>query len=154
MSARPDSQSDQSRHNEAGAEPIRYPTHNVVGVLDTASELLAAVNDLTSGGFLESEINVAHGPDSADRVDATTGRGGITGLAIRVAQSLGLQNEESEFKNHYEDAMRGGRYVIRVAAPSEERKDLATEILKRHGGHSVAYYGKYTIQKLVPSNNP
>jgi hypothetical protein len=76
----------------------------------------------------------------------------LTGLAIRIAQSLGLQNEESEYKDHYEEAMRSGKFVIRVAAPSVERKDRATEILKRHGGHSVSYYGKYTIQKIVPSN--
>ena len=154
MSANPGNHHDQSQHNDASGEPIRYPTYNVVGVLDTSNQLAAAVTDLTSGGFLESEISVAHGSDAADRVDATTGRGGITGLAIRVAQSLGLQNEESEFKDHYEEAMRSGQFVIRVAAPSDERKDRATEILKQHGAHSVTYYGKYTIQKLVPSNAP
>jgi hypothetical protein len=138
----------------ARSEPVRYPTHNIVGVLDTAEQLAAAVRDLTNGGFLESEIDVAHGPAAADRVDATTGRGGIAGLAIRIAEKLGLQNEESEFKNHYEDAMRSGQFVIRVAAPSEERKDRAAEILKQHGGHAVAYFGKYTIRTLVPPNAP
>lgn len=153
MPANPGDHHEQAHERGGSAEPIRYPTHNVVGVLDTIDQLVGAASDLTNGGFLESEINVAQGPAAADRVDATTGRGGITGLAIRVAEKLGLQNEELEFKDHYEEAMRSGRFVIRVAAPSEERKDRATEILKQHGAHSVAYYGKYTIQKLVPPKN-
>jgi hypothetical protein len=135
-------------------EPIRYPTHNVVGVLDTVEQLVGAANDLTSGGFLESEINVARGQAAADRLDDATGRGGISNLAIRIAEKLGLQNEESEFKDHYEQAMRNGQFVIRVAAPSEERKDRATEILERHGAHSVAYFGKYTIRGLVRPKAP
>jgi len=154
MAASGGDQQDQGQESGESLEPVRYPTHNVVGVIDTADQLSAAVKELTSGGFLESEINVARGAAAAERVDASTGRGGITGLAIRVAESLGLQNEESEFKDHYEEAMRSGRFVIRVAAPSEEREERATDILKRHGAHSVAYYGKYTIRKLVPPNTP
>jgi hypothetical protein len=154
MSASQGDHHEQARDSGRSAEPVRYPTHNIVGVLDTADQLAAAIRDLTSGGFLESEIDVAHGPAAADRVDAATGRGGIAGLAIRIAEKLGLQNEESEFKNHYEEAMRSGQFVIRIAAPSEERKDRAAEILKQHGGHAVAYFGKYTIRKLVPPNAP
>ena len=154
MSASGDDHLEQAHERRDVAEPVRYPTHNVVGVLDTVEQLTAALNELTSGGFLESEINVAQGAAAAERVDASTGRGGITGLAIRVAETLGLQNEESEFKDHYEEAMRSGRFVIRVTAPSEERKERATEILTRHGAHSVAYFGKYTIRRLVPPNTP
>ena len=143
----------QPRDGES-VEPVRYPTHNVVGVLDTTEQVEEVVEDLTSGGFRESEIAVAQGEAAAEHVDAATGRGGIAGLAIRLAEKFGLQNEELEFKNHYEEAMRSGRYVIRVSAPSEERKERATEILKQHDAHSVAYYGKYTIQKLVPPNVP
>jgi hypothetical protein len=135
-------------------EPIQYPTHNLVGVLDTFEQLRGATTDLLSQGFLESEINVAQGKAAADQVDATTGRGGVAGFALRIAEKLGLQNQELEFKDHYEQAMRSGRFVIRVAAPSEERKDRATEILKRHGAHSVAYFGKYTIQGLVRPKAP
>ena len=154
MSASQGDHHEPAHESARSAEPVRYPTHNIVGVLDTADQLGAAIRDLTSGGFLESEIDVAHGPAAADRVDATTGRGGIAGLAIRIAEKLGLQNEESEFKNHYEEAMRSGQFVIRVAAPSEERKDRAAEILKEHGGHAFAYFGKYTIRTLVPPNAP
>ncbi len=135
-------------------EPIRYPTHNLVGVLDTLEQLKGATKDLMEQGFLASETEVAQGRAAADRVDATTGRGGISGFALRIAEKLGLQNQETEFKDHYEQAMRSGKFVIRVAAPSEERKDRATEILKQHHAHSVAYFGKYTITGLVRPKAP
>lgn len=142
-------------HDAAGSsEPIRYPTHNLVGVLDTLEQLREATKDLMSQGFLASEINVAQGRVAADRLDATTGRGGFTGLALQIAEKLGLQDEELEFKDHYERAMRDGRFVIRVAAPTEERKDRATEILKQNGAHSVAYFGKYTIHGIVRPKAP
>ena len=149
MSASQDDLYEPPQNLEESTEPVRYPTHNLVGVLDTLRQLKAATSDLMSQGFLASEIEVAQGAAAADRVDATTGRGGFTGLALRIAEKLGLHDEELEFKDHYEEAMRSGRFVIRVAAPSEERKDRATEILKQHGAHSVAYFGKYTIHGLV-----
>ena len=149
MSASHGDHHDHPQNLAESTEPVRYPTHNLVGVLDTLQQLKAATSDLMGQGFLASEIEVAQGAVAADRLDATTGRGGFTGLALRIAEKLGLQDEELEFKDHYEEAMRSGRFVIRVSAPSEERKDRATEILKQHGAHSVAYFGKYTIQGLV-----
>ena len=154
MSASPRDHNEQPRDVASSTEPIRYPTHNLVAVLDTLEQLRGATRDLMSQGFRASEINIAQGNVAADRLDATTGRGGFAGLALQIAEKLGLQDEELEFKDHYERAMRDGRFVIRIAAPSEERKDRATEILKQHGAHSVAYFGKYTIRGIVRPKAP
>ena len=53
-------------------------------------------------------------------------------------------------KDRYEQAMRDNRFVISVAAPTEERKNRAKEILQSHGAHTIAYYGKRTIEFITP----
>lgn len=132
------------------SEPVRYPEGHVVGVLDTVHRLAEATNALLEGGFFDSEIDVACGVAAADRLKATTGRGGLTDLLMRIAQHIGLENEETEAKALYEQALRDGKFALRVVTPTDERKDRAKQILAEHGATSVNYFGRYTIEVLVP----
>jgi hypothetical protein len=129
-------------------EPIRYPKQNVVAVIDTARQMEDAVSELTAGGFLESDIGIGSGAEAADAVAGTTGRSGFQAMAIRFNEALGLQNEESEAKARYEQAMRDGRFVVAVLAPTPERKQCALEILSSHGAHDAVYFGRFTIETL------
>lgn len=131
-------------------EPIRYPTNHVVAVLDSERQLTDTVEGLIGGGFIDTEVHVSCGSDAADRLKESTGRGGLAGLAIRIADRLGIQDEEMEAKAHYEQAMRDGHFVLRVAAPTEERKARAAQILQDHGAHSVKFLGRFSIEGLVP----
>jgi hypothetical protein len=129
--------------------------HHLLAVIDTADQVCSAVEALTQGGFLESEIAIRTGVENADRMKESTGRGGLTGLAMRIASSLGLENEETETKDRYERQMRDGRYVVRVATPTDERKDVALQILNRHGAHDATYMGRFTIERLqTPDDVP
>src|SRR3954447_18023237 len=92
---------DHLSHDEHSLEPIRYPRQNVVAVVDTAQQVEDAVNELTTGGFLESEIGIGSGTDIADRVRETTGRSGFTAIAMRFSEALGVPNDESEIKTRY-----------------------------------------------------
>jgi hypothetical protein len=134
----------------AGDTRVRYPTNTVLGVIDAQEELERAVAALTGGGFLAEEIQVATGPAAADAVHASTGRGGLANLAVRIAERLGIQDDEMEFKSHYEQALRDGRFVVMVAAATEARKARATEVLREHGAHAVSFHGRFTIEGLVP----
>jgi hypothetical protein len=129
-------------------EPVAYPERNVVAVLDTREQMSAAVAALTGGGFLPSEIRVETGADRADAVDASPGRGGLAGLLIRLAEHLGMTDEEMELKNIYEQAMRDDLFVLAVLAPSAERREHAADILRAHGGRAIAYHGKRTIELM------
>jgi hypothetical protein len=139
-----------SRADDRPIEPVRYPTNDVVAVLDTEDQVGEAAAALVGGGFLASEVDVATGAETADRVKASVGRRGLTGLAIRIAEHLGMTDEEMEIKTHYEQAMRDRRFVLRVDAPTDARKDLATQILRQHGAHAVNFFGRFTIETLVP----
>jgi hypothetical protein len=130
----------------------QYPVNHVLGVLDTPADAGAAAEALAGGGFLASEIHVACGTDAAEALRATTGRTGIVNAAIRIAQRLGVANHEMEVKAIYEQALADGRFVLIVDAPTDTRRELATSVLREHNAHSVAFLGRYSIEKLVPPN--
>jgi hypothetical protein len=136
----PDSQDDR--------KPMQYPTDHIVGVLDTPDQASCAVDALAMGGFLESEIKILHGPEEAERVDASTGRRGLQDWWIRAAQRLGLENAETEVKERYEKALRDGHTVIAILAPTEERKDRAANLLRECGGHFINFFGRLAVQRL------
>ena len=101
---------------------------------------------------MESEIQYGTGATAADELDASTGRTGLTALLIRLAEHIGVTDEEMEMKNRYEQAMRDNKFVVSVAAPTDERKQRATEMLRAHGAHAMAYYGKRTIEFISSPN--
>ena len=140
-----------ARHlGEDATAPIVYPMNQVLAVLDDEDALTAAYDELTRSGFLASEVHVACGPERADALRASTGRRGLAGLATRIADAIGVQDDEMAIKARYDQAMRDGKFVARVAAPTEERKTLASEILRRHGAHTISFHGRFTIEGLLP----
>lgn len=132
--------------------PVVYPTDHVVGVVDTAAQANAVRASLTNSGFLDSDIQVDTGAERADVVDASTGRTGVASMLIRLAERIGATDEEMETKNVYERAMRENRFVVLVAADSADRKERATQVLAEHAAHAVAYFGKHSIEHIVPPN--
>jgi len=131
------------------AEEIRYPTDHVVAIVDTPEQLEQAISALTGGGFLDSEIRVAHGPAAAARLEATTGRTGLVDRLLRFAERIGMPNDETAIKDRYEQALRDGQFVVLVRAPTEERKARAGEVLSSKGGHFVKYFGRFTIDPIA-----
>ncbi|HEY9516574.1 MAG TPA: hypothetical protein VIQ74_12935 [Gemmatimonadaceae bacterium] len=131
-----------------------YPKNHVVGVLYTEEQVVAAARTLTGGGFLTSEIHVATGRAAADSLDEITGRGGLAGVAIRIAEALGVTNDEMRLKDIYEEALRHGHFVLGVLAPTEDRKQLAKRILLQHGADSVNFMARFTIERRAPPSAP
>lgn len=139
-----------NRADQQPDDPLRYPTHHVVAILDTAQQAVAAVEALTSGGFLDSEVLIGCGTAAADALRNSTGRSGLAKLGMRIAESIGVANDEMRFKAEYEQALRDNHFVVLVNAPSEEREALATRILHEHKARAVRYYGRYTIESKHP----
>jgi hypothetical protein len=125
-----------------------YPEDHVLSIVDTVDDVHAAVAALTGGGFLRSEITLLHGPAAADRLGATTGRTGLADLAMRLVASIGLPNDETNVKDAYEKALRDGKFVVLVAAPTEERKALAGQVLRAHGGRFINFMGHFLIEDM------
>ena len=132
-----------------GRQPMRYPTNHLLGVVDTREETTALDSALTTGGFFASEIEIRSGVQDADELRASTGRAGLAGLLLRVAERIGAADEELETKHRYEQAMRDGRFVVVVAAPTNERKERATRIFRAHGAYTIVFLGKHTIEYIA-----
>ena len=130
-------------------DEIRYPTDHVVGILDTPEQLKEAIRALTGGGFLESEIRVAHGPTAAARLEASTGRTGLVDRLLRFTERIGMPNDETAVKDRYEQALRDGQFAVLVLAPTEERQARAGEVLSAEGGHFINYFGRLTIEPIA-----
>lgn len=148
MSAASDPHDPASESGTDRDRSVAYPENNVLSVLDTREQVSAAVGALTSGGFLPSEIRVETGAERADAVDASPGRGGLAGLLIRLAERLGVTDEEMELKNIYEQAMRDDLFVVAVLALTTERREHAADILRAHGARAIAYHGKRAIELM------
>lgn len=129
-------------------EPVQYPTNHVVGVLDSSKQTECALDALVSGGFLESEVELIK-PEEIDRMTAGTGRRGIRDWFIRVTGSLGLKNAETEMKERYERELRKGGTLVAVLAPTEDRKDLAAQLLQQCGGHFINFFGRLNVERIA-----
>jgi hypothetical protein len=129
---------------------VRYPENRVVGLFDTREQLESAVDALTSGGFLPSEIEVLHGAAASEKLRENTGRSGIAHLAMRFAESIGLPNDETAIKNEYADGLANGQLLLTVLAPTEDRRRVAGRILEEHAGTKVRFFGQYTIESPSP----
>jgi hypothetical protein len=143
--SRPDAARDASQPD---VEPVPYPTNQVLGILDTADQTTCAVDALINGGYLESEVRLGRGPEMLERSEAGTGRRGVQDWFIRFFEPLGLKNAETELKEQYEQALREGRTVVAVLAPTDERKDLAVQILRGCGAHFINYYGQFNVERI------
>jgi hypothetical protein len=129
-------------------ETVLYPEGNVLAIVDKVDELEPLIESLTTGGFLSSEIQVTYGRSAAETLRANTGRKGLAGLAMRLAENIGIPNDETAVKNRYAHALADCHFVVMVLTPTEERKTLAAKLLGEHGGKFVNYLGRYTIELL------
>jgi hypothetical protein len=137
-----------AEHDEL--EPVQYPTNHVVAIVDTPDQATCAIDALVHGGFLTSEVELACGPEEAERMRISTGRSGLRDLIIRVAQRLGMTHDELEVKDAYERALRDGHSLVLVLAPTEERKDRAAQIIRDCGGHFINFLGHLSRELIVP----
>jgi hypothetical protein len=135
-------------HDHRPQEPLRYPTNHVVGVLNASDQLRSAVEALERAGFRAPDIKVASGAAMAAALESETGRSGVFDLAVRIAERIGLADDEMALKDRYERALRDGRFVIAVATPTDEHKQAAALTLREHGGTSINLLGRFTIEAM------
>jgi hypothetical protein len=125
---------------------IAYPDRAVVAVVDNTSEADAAAAELRAAGFDDGAVTVLQGAEGADRID---GMGRAHGLGSRIRRLLAftVMDQLPDFVL-YERALRDGRSVLVVRAPSDADKRQAHDILRKHGGHFANYYGRFATEEL------
>ena len=125
---------------------IGYPTNRLLGVVDDPAEAVAAMADLASSGLATRELDILRGDEGADRMDGTGEVSGWLGR-LRRAFDFTLMDQLVDFAV-YERALRDGRAVVMVHVHGDAPKAAAHQILKRHGGHFINYYGRFATEEL------
>jgi hypothetical protein len=130
-------------------ESIPYPTNHVVGIIARASadKLVAALH---AAGFRDNEVQVQSGEETADQLAASSGHSGVLGAVLRIADRLGIREDELEEKHRYEDALREGDSVVLALAPTPERKEIAGQLMNDHGAHFINFLGRFTSERIKP----
>jgi hypothetical protein len=91
---------------------------------------------------------VLTGEEGARRIDPS---GRSHGLLARIWRSIQFATMDAlPDAGRYAAAAQEGRFVLAVRAEDEARRAKLVEILERHGGHFINYYGKLTTTELRP----
>jgi hypothetical protein len=100
----------------------------VVALFDQYEEAQSTVNELLVSGFDREEVklNAEEGPQ-LEREEAQTG--GVKGF---FQDLFGKGKEDDDQIRMYDEAVRHGNYVVSAIASTEERSDLASEVMNHH----------------------
>jgi hypothetical protein len=123
--------------------PLPYPTNRVIGAVAT-DQLGDLVPDLVAAGF--APIGILAGEGGLRRLRGTGGGDGLTGLLRRFAMSTG---GDLDHVRRAEQEVRDGRALVDVEVDDDDEKERAREILTRHGGNNIVFFGQWTIETLT-----
>ncbi len=105
----------------------------VVAVFDEYNEAQSAVNELIVAGFAKNEIKLSGENGNGNGMTATPEarpqhEGGIKGFF----KSLIGMDQETEDVRLYDEAVRHGNFVVTAIAVTEEKSEIASEVLSHH----------------------
>ena len=127
----------------AAAKTHFYPTNQVVAVIDEGADVAAVRSELDRAGFAADAVEVMAGADGLRRLDASGARHGVAGRLLRLIQGYG-DMEQMTFSRQA-DALRAGHSLVGVLVRGTEQRRRAGLILKRHHGHFMNFFGRWTI---------
>lgn len=126
------------------------PTGKVIGIIDDAGEVTAAVRDLTAAGFMAREIELLTNEEGAQWIDRTGEGSDVLVHIIGSTEKPQHYYDAPGIVRRIEQALKGSHYGIGVGANDSEQRERVRDILKSHGGHFINYYGYWTAESLEP----
>lgn len=121
-----------------------YPMHRMVAVLDDEASVQDALAELSKIGIETSQVDVLRGEEGVALLDPHGERHGVLGRLLRLAQ---LTAEEGNALEFHQQALTDGKLVIYVTARGEAQKDRVATALTAAGGHHLAYFGRWTVER-------
>ena len=120
-----------------------YPTNQVIAVIDGSGDAAAARTELDHAGFEAGAIEVLSGAEGLRRLDATGARHGMAGRLLRLIQGYG--DMEQQIFARQADELRAGHSLVGVRTHGVKERRRAELIFKRHHGHTINFFGLWTI---------
>lgn len=122
-----------------------YPMDRALAIFDLERDANEATEDLRASGY--SDVARFAGIDGARRLDSA---GVAHGLTERVERTIDHIASDVSDLQQYDQAVRLGSVVIGVRVPSADRRERAADIIRRHRGHDLRYFGQMTAESLNP----
>ena len=124
---------------------VWYPRNYVVAAID-AADGAAAEKALLAAGFGGNAVRLENGARVlAIREAITVQRTPLQRAAVNVSVAL---TDEGLMSQQYFDEAEAGASLVAVLAPEPRLVTEAREILARHGGRRIRFYGDKTITDL------
>lgn len=133
------------RHRRTGGA-VTYPMHHVLSIIPNPADVPTITAELRAAGFAEHAICVLSGAQGCRCLDAEGDRHGPLLHTLRWWQHF---TPEYEHFTRYEQAVRDGQCVVAVRAYHHLDWEPVKDILTRHGGRFIHYYG-WMIRDLAP----
>ena len=127
----------------AGPGRRPFPTHKVAAAL-TPDMTAGVVTALEDAGFARDRIEVVTAEDVSDLAEPIGGSG-IRGFLTRFSLSLGDDLDEIDQARR---ELTYGHALILVMVHGMAEQDRAHAVLREHGGHSIRYFGRWTVTTL------
>lgn len=131
---------------------IGYPTDHLLAVIPDPREAAAAGAELGATGIPDRDVTILRGEEGADRLDGTGRAHGLLARLRRVT-SFTVMDQLVDMAV-YERAVRDGAVVLMVRARGDRTKAAAIDVVRRHGGHFINYYGRFATEEIERWRGP
>ena len=124
------------------AQPILH----VTAIVDGLGDVISAISLLQRHGFSDDHVSVFLGKDGLAKLDL---HGEDHGVMARVVRTLESLTAEAQANQDAEAALKDGRIFMAVETDgSEEQKSTVERILKESNGHTLRFFGRWTVQRV------
>ncbi len=112
----------------------------------------SVASELAATGIPARDISILRGEEGALRLSGTGAAHGPIARARRLV-SFTLMDQLPDMA-WYERAVRDGGAVVMVKARGDAKKAATLDVLQRHGGHFINYYGRFATEEHVRWRGP
>ena len=131
---------------------IGYPRDRMLSVFGDPTAAASAASDVAATGIPTRDISILRGDEGALRLSGTGADHGPIARTRRLV-SFTLMDQLPDMA-WYERAARDGGAVLMVKVRGDAKKAAVLDVLRRHGGHFINYYGRFATEEHVRWRGP
>lgn len=122
------------------------PLNRITAVFARTTQVRDVIAELAALGFSADATEVFVGERGAESFDLSADHHGPTARTIRNVEAI-MVLEAGDAHRRADDALRHGGAVMAVLMHGHEaQKDAVVDVLKRHDGSLVRYWGRWSVE--------
>jgi hypothetical protein len=125
----------------------RQRVHELVALVPREQDALAACDEIEQAELAVDGAAILTGAQGVHILDADGTEHGYLARASRVLTHLG--SAENVLHLHH-DGLVDGEALLSVKCARDQASAVA-DVVRRHGGHAIAYFGRGTLEAMSPT---